>query len=86
MCASWWHILHHSQIFNYSYSVLPALSLDGIISVSIVQGSFNYDSFGDFIDGLLDSMSPFPGQNSVIIMNNCRIHKCEEVLERIIER
>ena len=86
MCASWWHILHHSQIFNYSYSVLPALSLDGIISVSIVQGSFNYDSFGDFIDGLLDQMSPFPGQNSVIIMDNCCIHKCEEVLERIIER
>jgi len=26
-----------SKIFNYSYLVLPALSLDGIISVSIVQ-------------------------------------------------
>ena len=81
----WWHILCHSQTFNYSYSVLPALSLD-IISVSIVQGSNNYDSFGEFIDGLLDQMSPFPNQNSVIIMDDCRIHKCKEDLERIIER
>ena len=35
-----------SKIFNYSYSILPSLSLDGIISVSIVHGSFNYDLFG----------------------------------------
>ena len=38
------------------------------------------------IYGLLDQMSPFPGQNLVIIMDNCRIHKCEDVLERILER
>lgn len=68
------------------YSVLPALSLDGILYVKIVQGSFKYDSFGEFIDGLLDQMNPFPGRNSVIVMDNCRIHKLEEVLERIIER
>ena len=68
------------------YSVLPALSLDGILYVKIVQGSFTYNSFGDFIDGLLDQMNPFPGHNSVIVMDNCYIHKSEEVLERIIER
>jgi len=68
------------------YSVLPALSLDGILYVKIVQGSFRYDSFGEFIDGLLDQMNPFPGRNSVIVMDNCRIHKSEEVLERIVER
>ena len=62
----------------YRYSVLPALSLDGILYVRIVNGSFNYDSFGEFIDGLLDQMNPFPGPNSVILMDNCRIHKQTE--------
>ena len=54
-------------------SVLPAMSLDGILYVRIVKGSFNYDSFGEFIDGLLDQMNPFPGPNFVIVMDNCRI-------------
>jgi hypothetical protein len=65
--------------------VLPALSLDGIIHVSIVQGSFNYESFGEFIEGLLAKMNPFPSPNSVIVMDNCRIHKSEAVLETIRE-
>lgn len=67
------------------YSVLPALSLDSILHVSIVQGSFNYKSFGEFIEGLLLKMIPFPGLNSVIIMDNCQIHKSEDVLETIHE-
>lgn len=68
------------------YSVLPALSLDGILYIKIVKESFKYDSFGEFIDGLLDQMSLFPGPNSVIVMDNCRIHKSEAVLERIVKR
>ena len=68
------------------YSILPALSLDGIIAVDILEGSFNKIRFARFIDGLLDHMNPFPGPNSVIVMDNCRIHKCPEVLDMIIER
>jgi hypothetical protein len=68
------------------YSILPALSLDGILTVDIVEGSFNKIRFARFIDGLLDQMNPFPGPNSVIIMDNCRIHKCLEVLEMIEAR
>lgn len=69
-----------------SYSVLPALSLDGILCVSIIEGSFDYQSFGEFIDKLLDQMNPFPEPNSVVVMDNCRIHKSEENLEKIIQR
>jgi hypothetical protein len=69
-----------------SYSVLPALSLDGILDVSIIAGSFNNLSFAEFIDGLLNQMNPFPGPNSVIVMDNCRIHKSDAVLEMITER
>ncbi|KAF7343439.1 hypothetical protein MVEN_01776600 [Mycena venus] len=68
------------------YSVLPAISLDGILYVNIVEGSFNAESFTAFIDGLLDKMNPFPGPNSVIVMDNCRIHKAEIIREMIEER
>jgi hypothetical protein len=69
---------HHCR-----YSILPALSLDGILHLSIVQGSFNYESFTEFIEGLLMQMNPFPGPNSVIVMDNCRIHKSPLVLDMI---
>lgn len=51
-----------------------------------MEGSFNTTSFGDFIEGLLDQMNQFPGPNSVIVMDNCRIHKSEAVLQIIEER
>jgi len=77
--SDWKLILHR-------YSVLPALSLDGILSVDIVEGSFDQISFAGFIDGLLDQMNTFPGRNSVIVMDNCRIHHADFTLKMITDR
>ena len=66
--------------------MLPAISLDGILDVRIIEGSFDSDSFSRFIDGLLDHMNPFPGANSVIVMDNCRIHQSKRVCEIIEAR
>lgn len=68
------------------YSVLPAICLDGILTVKILEGSFNSDSFAEFIDGLLCHMNPFPGPNSVVVMDNCSIHKSDLVREMIETR
>jgi len=69
------------------FSVLPAISLtDGIIHCNIREGTFRSDSFKAFILGLLDHMQPFPANNSVIVMDNCKIHKREDILEAIYER
>ncbi|KAF9234994.1 hypothetical protein BU15DRAFT_65215 [Melanogaster broomeanus] len=69
------------------FSVLPALSLqDGFLHCSIVEGSFCTESFTTFISGLLDSMQPFPAPNSVIVMDNCRIHKHPDIQELIESR
>ena len=70
----------------FRYSILPTLSLDGILAVDIVEGSFTSKKFAHFNNGLLDQMNPFPGPNSVIIMDNCRIHKSEAILDMIQER
>ena len=69
------------------FSVLPALSLnDGIIHCDIVEGSFCTDTFTQFIKRLLNHMQPYPAENSVIVMDNCRIHKHPEIQNMIESR
>lgn len=77
----------HLMIIISSFSVLPALSLtSGIIHCNIREGSFRTESFKAFILGLLDTMQPYPAPNSVIVMDNCKIHKREDILEAIYAR
>jgi hypothetical protein len=40
----------------------------------------------DFIEGLLAQMQVFPAPNSVIVMDNCPIHKAPEMRELIESR
>ena len=68
------------------YSVLPALSLDGILWCKIIEGAFNFDTFHEFITELLECMQPFPNPNSVIVMDNARIHKNPDTIEMIRSR
>jgi DDE superfamily endonuclease len=70
----------------HRYSVLPAISLDGVIHTNIVQGSFNAIMFRHFISSLLDRMNPFPGTNSVILLDNASIHHSRETLDMIETR
>jgi len=66
--------------------MLPALSSKGIIALEIITGSFTAQSFRDFIELCLDHMNPYPGENSVIVMDNCAIHKNRDTLDMIVAR
>ena len=68
------------------YSILPAITIDGMIYCTIVEGSFNSALFYDFVTSLLEHMNPWPARNSVIVMDNCAIHKVPEVRELIESR
>jgi DDE superfamily endonuclease len=69
------------------YSVLPALSLEeGVLHCDIIEGSFNTASFYKFIEHTLDHMQPFPASNSVIVMDNCHIHKHIDIQNLIESR
>jgi hypothetical protein len=68
------------------YSVLPALSLDGILHLKIVEGSFTGPLFQQFVCGLLDAMNPFPEPNSVLVMDNAAIHRSPNVREMVEAR
>ena len=61
-------------------------SMDGIIECIIIEGSFNSESFLRFVKGLLNKMNPYPSPNSVLVMDNCRIHKNALVAEAVAER
>jgi hypothetical protein len=60
--------------------------LDGIIWAKTIEGSFTKPSFGQFIAELLTRMQPFPAPNSVIVMDNARIHKNQEIIDMIHAR
>jgi hypothetical protein len=67
--------------------VLPAISLEkGFLHCKVIEGSFRSDSFALFIQNVLEHMEPFPGPNSVIVMDNCRIHKSPYIQELIRSR
>lgn len=57
-----------------------------MLHCKIVEGSFNTELFTDFIRLLLSRMQPFPAPNSVIVMDNCRIHKAQEIIDLITEK
>ena len=45
--------------------MLPAMALDSILYVDIVEGSYNMASFAAFIGALLNQMKPFPEPKSL---------------------
>lgn len=80
------------------YSILPALSVTGILTVRVVRGSVDGVTFLDWVINdlvcslrllnirlftmlaiKLPKMNPFPGPNSVLIVDNCRTHKSQAV-------
>ena len=68
--------IHSSTAFRYS--ILPAFSLEGILEVKMVTGSFDGTLLKCFLS-LLDEMKPYPEPHSVLVMDNCAIHHVDSV-------
>ena len=45
------------------YSILPAISLDGVLHLDILTQSWTADEFSPFIEVLLGQMNPYPQNN-----------------------
>jgi hypothetical protein len=69
------------RVIAHRYSILPALSPDGILHLDVRDYSFTSATFNQFIDTLLDNMNPFPQKNSVVVMDNASIHKSVHIAE-----
>jgi hypothetical protein len=70
----------------YRYSVLPAMSLDGILFCNIQVGAYTADAFNHFAQAFLTRMNPFPQPNSVLVMDNASIHKSNQLVQLCEQR
>jgi len=68
------------------YSILPVLTLDGLITWDIIEGSVTSERFVQFLrENVIPLTNPYPGPRSVLILNNCSIHHAEEVRQLVEE-
>ena len=77
---------HELQFRGAKYSLLPALSLDGILHLEVVENAVTGSAFRQFVEGLLPQMNKWPLPNSVLIVDNASIHKVAGIRELVEER
>jgi len=74
---------HDYFVRGTRYSILPAISLDGVLHLDIITHSWTAEEFRKYIDILLDQMNPYPLRNSVLIMDNASTHHFEGLREMV---
>jgi transposase len=73
-------IQHRYFVRGQRYSILPILTMDGIITHDIIPGSVSSERFVQFLRELVIPLTnPYPGPCSVLILDNCSIHHSEKV-------
>ena len=78
------NMVMHSRESHQSITAFSVVVIDTteVLAVEVRKGSVNGDFFYDYLRGeLFPKMHPFPGPNSVAIMDNCSIHHVQEVKE-----
>ncbi|KAJ7037750.1 hypothetical protein C8F04DRAFT_952290 [Mycena alexandri] len=64
------------------FSVGAAMSKDGYLAVKVVPGAFDSFDFFDFVaEQVLPQMNEWPQKHSVLVLDNCRIHHNDALLE-----
>ena len=76
---------HEFQFRGTKYTILPALSLDGILHLEVVENAVTGDVFRRFLEGLLPHMNKWPLPNSVLVIDNTSIHKVAGIRELVEE-
>lgn len=77
---------HDYFVRGQRYSVLPAISLDGVLHLDILTQSWTSDEFRLFVDILLDKMNPYPEKNSVLVLDNASVHHFDDLREMVEAR
>ncbi|GES79396.1 TPR domain-containing protein [Rhizophagus clarus] len=66
------------------YTILPALSLQGIIAIDIMEGSCTKDKFKEFVIlNVVSQMNSYPAEQNVFVFDNTRIHHDQDLIEYI---
>lgn len=67
------------------YSILPAISLEGILHLEVTKDAITEDFFRQFVQGLLPHMNKWPLPNSVLVIDNAKIHKVAGIRDMVEE-
>jgi transposase len=62
---------------------LPALSLDGILHLEVIDSAITSEDFLRFVQGLLPHMNEWPLPRSVLVIDNASIHKVAGIREMV---
>ncbi|KAJ7186242.1 hypothetical protein GGX14DRAFT_313754, partial [Mycena pura] len=80
------NLIHDPQLFSGTglefvfvradrYTLTAAMSRRGYIATRIVKGSMDASQFFDFtVEDVVPKMGSYPGEQSVLVLDNCRIH------------
>jgi hypothetical protein len=74
------------DLLKLRYSILPAISLDGVLHIDIITRSWTAEDFHSFVDVLLDQMNPYPQKNSVLVLDNASAHHFDDLREVVENR
>jgi transposase len=74
------------QFQGAKYSILPAITLNGIIHLKVVENAVTGADFCRFVEDLLLHMNEWLLPNSVLIIDNVSIHKVTGIWEMVEER
>ena len=57
---------------------------EGVVEYEFTDGTVDAEKFFDFVRGqLLPNMQPFPGNQSVLVMDNCSVHHVQEIKDLV---
>ncbi|KIJ06059.1 hypothetical protein PAXINDRAFT_92561, partial [Paxillus involutus ATCC 200175] len=79
------HRAHICDVFAHGdhYSLCAALTVDGYLAARAIEGSYDTEEFYDFIAEELPHMNPYPQGCSVLVLDNCRIHHNEDLVDLV---
>ena len=73
-------ICHRILTRGTRVSAMAAMTADGVLAYDLTTGSVTAEKFFDFLRGsAIPNMQPFPGQNSILVLDNCSIHHAHDV-------
>ncbi|KAJ7705751.1 hypothetical protein B0H16DRAFT_1346061 [Mycena metata] len=76
----------HQFVCDDRFTLTAAMSLQGYIATRIVEGSMDaYDFFDFIVEDVVPQMKPFPDVQSVLVLDNCRIHHTDLLQEVLNE-
>jgi DDE superfamily endonuclease len=75
-------IQHQALSRGERWQILPAYTVDGILTYDVYQGTTDSSAYEAFLETrVLPKCNPFPARNSVLVMDNASFHHSERIQE-----